>query len=101
MDELESGRRREASFSSVYQWIWKLGATLAMMLSGVLLGIAGAKTSSPDEMLSPRTIQNLRLLLSSVPTLMGVVAFICLWLYPLNEKRVAELKVRLAENKGG
>lgn len=95
MDELTSGRRREASFSSIYQWIWKLGATLAMMLSGLLLGLAGAKTAAADAMLAPNVIFRLRLLLSIVPSLMGMAAFLCLWLYPLTEKRVQEIKIQL------
>jgi len=99
MDELESGRRREASFSSIYQWIWKLGATLAMMLSGVLLGLAGAKTASTDALLAPGVVFRLRLLLSIVPSLMGMAAFICLRLYPLTEKRVQEIKTQLDQRK--
>jgi len=96
MDELESGRRREASFSSIYQWIWKLGATLAMALGGVLLGLVGAKTSSVDTELAPEVIMRLRLLLSIVPTLMGAAAFLCLYHYPLTEIKVAEIKQQLS-----
>lgn len=95
MDELSSGRRREASFSSIYQWIWKLGATVAMTLGGVLLGLVGAKTASADAVLAPEVIFRLRLLLSVVPALMGVAAFVCLCFYPLTESRVEEIKKRL------
>ena len=98
MDELESGRRREASFSSIYQWIWKLGGTLAMTLGGLLLGLAGAKTEGDAE-LSAEVVMNLRVLLSSVPTMMGVDALVCLWLYPLSEGRVAQIKEELQLKK--
>jgi GPH family glycoside/pentoside/hexuronide:cation symporter len=98
MDELESGRRREASYSSMYQWIWKLGATLAMMLGGFLLGLVGAKTSSPDAMLAPEVVFKLRLLLSGVPTLLGIAAAVCLWHYPLTEANVEKIKMRLKES---
>ena len=99
MDELESGRRREASFSSVYQWIWKLGATVAMLLGGVLLSLAGATVSAPEVVLAPDVVLKLRLMLSGVSPAFAVAAFICLWRYPLTEQRVAEIKAVLSSTR--
>jgi GPH family glycoside/pentoside/hexuronide:cation symporter len=82
LDEVRSGRRREASFSSVYQWIWKLGATLAMTLGGVLLSLAGAQTTTAGAEMPPETILRLRLLMSIVPALFGCMAAICILCYP-------------------
>jgi GPH family glycoside/pentoside/hexuronide:cation symporter len=81
VDEVRSGRRREASFSSVYQWVWKLGATLAMTLGGVLLSLAGAQTTTPGAELPPETVLRLRLLLSIVPALFGCLAAACILFY--------------------
>ena len=82
IDEERTGRRREASFSSVYQWIWKLGATLAMSAGGALLSLAGANAATGDAQLSPDAVLRLRLLLSIVPALFGCVAMFFIFRYP-------------------
>jgi GPH family glycoside/pentoside/hexuronide:cation symporter len=87
VDEARSGRRREASFGSVYQWVWKLGATLAMTLSGVLLSLAGAQTATTEAELSPETILRLRLLLSIVPALFGCIAAACIFAYSGGDRK--------------
>ena len=99
LDELESGRRREASFSAMYQWMWKLGATLAMLLGGILLGLVGATTDSPDAVLSVEVIFRLRLILSGVSSLMAAVALVCVWFYPLTEKQMVIVKEKLKQKK--
>jgi len=87
-DEVRSGRRREASFSSVYQWVWKLGATLAMTLGGLLLSLAGAQTTTAGAELPPETVLRLRLLLSIVPALFGCLAAACILRYTLPAAKV-------------
>lgn len=99
VDELETGRRREGGFGSVYQWIWKCGATLAAMLGGVLLSLVGAKTSSPDAVFPAEVIFRMRLVLALVPTVLGCISFLCIWFFPLTEKRIQEVKAELAFRK--
>lgn len=94
-DELKSGCRREASYSSVYQWIWKLGATLGMVLGGALIALVGADVQSRDAVLSAGTIFRLRLLMSLLPAFFSLGALICLKKFPLTGKRVQEIKVQL------
>ncbi|MDQ8193511.1 MFS transporter [Coraliomargarita sp. SDUM461004] len=95
LDELENGNRREASFSSVFQWIWKLGATIAMALSGILISLAGASVSSPDDLLSYNVVFRLRLILAIVPVIFAIIAMVLLWRYPLTHKRVNEIKEQI------
>lgn len=98
-DELECGCRREASFNSVYQWLWKLGATAGMMLGGMLISAAGADMKSPDAVLSDDTILRLRLLMAVMPALFACGALICVKIFPLTEEKVQEIKQRLAEKR--
>lgn len=81
LDEASSGRRREASFSSVFQWIWKLGATLAMTTGGLLLSLAGAQATGEAGTLSPDVVLRLRVLLSTVPVVFCSVAAVFVLLY--------------------
>jgi GPH family glycoside/pentoside/hexuronide:cation symporter len=99
LDELEWGRRREASFSSIYQWLFKFGGTLAMTLGGLLLAATGATTDSATAALPPNVVFRLRVLLSSVPTFMGVCAFVCMWLYPLTKDHMRTVKEKLNARK--
>lgn len=99
LDELKSGHRREASFSSVYQWIWKLGATLAMTLGGLLLSLAGANVTGDGVMLGPDVVFRLRLILSVVSPLFAVVAFGCIWFYPLTEMKLRDIKQELSKRQ--
>lgn len=95
MDELTSGQRREASFSSIYQWIWKVGATLAMLMSGLLIQAVGARTETPEALLSPDVVFRLRLLLALFPAFMGLLSATCIWRYPLTRDKVLEIKEAL------
>jgi GPH family glycoside/pentoside/hexuronide:cation symporter len=99
LDELKSGCRREASFISVYQWIWKLGATLGMALGGALIALAGADVRSPDAVLSGITVFRLRLLMALLPALLSCCALICLKIFPLTGKRVMEIKSMLEKEE--
>ena len=95
LDELQTGRRREASYSSVYQWIWKVGATVAMAVGGSLLALAGADVDEKTEVLPPGVVSNLRLMLGVVPALFGLIAFACVWRFPLTEATVDGIKREL------
>ena len=99
VDELKTGNRREASFSSVYQWIWKFGATFSMIAGGSLISLVGADVAEADQMLSADVVFRLRLLLAIVPTMFGVIAFICIWSFPLTRDRIEVTKAELAAKR--
>lgn len=98
-DELDCGCRREASFNSVYQWLWKLGATCGMVLGGILITGAGADMKSPDAVLPEDTILRLRLLMAFLPALFSCGALICIKQFPLTETKIQEIKQKLAEKR--
>jgi GPH family glycoside/pentoside/hexuronide:cation symporter len=97
-DELETGCRREASFSSVYQWIWKCGATLAMVSGGFLIAMVGADVDGATDMLPEEVVHRLRLLLSVVPALFGCVALFMIYKFPLSREKVSTIR-REIENR--
>ncbi|MDP2653414.1 MAG: MFS transporter [Candidatus Omnitrophota bacterium] len=45
LDELQTGERREGTFSAVYWWMVKLGVALASLIAGVLFNVIGFKES--------------------------------------------------------
>lgn len=92
LDEARNGYRREASFSSVYQWIVKLGATSAMVVGGFLLSFAGAGKVQAETVLTPQTILSLRLMLAIVPACFALVAMFCIWKYPLSEAKIRQMQ---------
>jgi len=100
VDELHTGRRREASYSSVYQWIWKLGATLAMISGGTLMSLVGADVKSADDMLPEGAVFRLRLLLCIVPAFFGLIAFACIYFFPLTREKVDDTKRQLQALRG-
>jgi glycoside/pentoside/hexuronide:cation symporter, GPH family len=99
-NEHENGERaqddicREAVFNAAFQWVWKLGATLAMTVSGTLLTFIGADIGNPDDMLGPEVVHRLRLAFSIVPALFSGVAMVLIWRYPLTAERIAEIKAQ-------
>lgn len=101
LDELQNGRRREASFGAVFQWSWKMAATIAMMLGGFLLSMAGAgpEATANSAVLPEEVMWRIRVLLSVVPTVMALLGLWCIARYPLTEKRVYEIQLELSEIK--
>jgi len=97
VDELESGKRREATFSAIYQWLWKLGSSLAIVVGGWLLAIIGAKGEAGMEAFSDDVVLRLRFVFYTVPPLFITVGFIAMCYFPLTRERVAEVKATLDE----
>ena len=99
MDALQTGARREAIFNAIFQWVWKLGATLALSLSGVVLSLLGADGVESGDLLSADVVQRMRLCMALVPMLMCMGAALCILKYPLTEKKVESIKQAMSEQE--
>ncbi|RQV99209.1 MFS transporter [bacterium] len=71
---------------------WAFGAFVALQLMSQL-GFAANQVQTPE------SLHGLLLLFSLIPAAFGVVSVILLFLYPLNDGRVAEMGAELAERR--
>ena len=98
-DELKNGMpRKEALFGAVYWWMVKLGMSLALFFSGVILSAVGFDGNVQVQ--SVHTITMLRLADISIPSLAGILAIWVMWKYDIDEKRANEIRKTLDERRG-
>jgi GPH family glycoside/pentoside/hexuronide:cation symporter len=97
-DELETGQRREGSFSACQSWISKVGIALGVGASGWILQFTGFDSKLPVQ--SEHAIFMIRILLSSIPVCGLVVALVAILRYPLTEARMHEIRFQLEARRG-
>lgn len=97
-DELETGKRREGSFSACQSWISKVGIALGVGASGWILQFTGFDAKLAVQ--SPDSIFMIRILLSSLPVVGLVIALIAILRFPLTEARMAEIRSALEARRG-
>ncbi len=95
-DELESGNRREGMYSAVYGYLMKIGVSLALLITGFLLNATGFDVDLGGEQL-PRTILNLRLCFTLIPSAGLLFALIFVTRIKISPARAAEVKRQLDE----
>jgi glycoside/pentoside/hexuronide:cation symporter, GPH family len=98
-DELENGRRREATFGAIYWWMLKLGMAVALALSGYLLNFTGFLVELGGNQ-SPRTLVLLRLYEIGVPILTYALAIVAVATYDLTQEKAQEIRLELEKRRG-
>jgi len=90
LDELENGLpRKEGTFGAIYWLMVKLGQSIALVLSGIILSIVGF---DPDaDIQTIETMNDLRIADIAVPVGTAALAFFVMLRYDLNEKRVRDI----------
>jgi GPH family glycoside/pentoside/hexuronide:cation symporter len=88
-DAIETGKRKEGAFYGMWTFTSKVGTSLAVALTGVMLGLA--KYVAPDASnLSPSqtdsTLLAIRLIVGPVPAIIFIGAIILVQFYRLDEK---------------
>jgi len=97
LDELESGHRREGSFSAVYYWWLKMAVSLGYLVSGLLLKSTGFDESTTVQ--SPSTLFWMRFWEIGLPGVLSLAGVLLLARYPLTEARAYEIKALLKQRK--
>jgi GPH family glycoside/pentoside/hexuronide:cation symporter len=97
-DELQTGQRREGSFSACQSWISKLGIALGVGASGWILQFTGfdAKQAVQD----PQALWMIRLLLSGIPVIGLALALVAVLRFELTEARMLEIRRELEATRG-
>jgi GPH family glycoside/pentoside/hexuronide:cation symporter len=99
-DELKTTERREGAFSAVFSWNLKVAWSVAGGMSGVLVVWAGYQAGLHKESVPENILYNMRLMLTFVPAVIIALTIPLIVKYPLNTRRVAEVKAQLEERRG-
>jgi GPH family glycoside/pentoside/hexuronide:cation symporter len=97
-DELETGKRREGSFSSCQSWISKVGMALGGGASGFILSYTSFNADLPAQ--SDETIFMIRFMLSAIPVLGLLIAFYAVLRFPLNRDKMHAIRAQLEARRG-
>lgn len=97
-DELDTGQRREGSFSACQSWISKLGIALGVGASGWILQFTGFDAKQAIQ--SEHAIFMIRILLSGIPVIGLTLALISILRFPLTEARMREIRTALEARRG-
>jgi GPH family glycoside/pentoside/hexuronide:cation symporter len=97
-DELETGQRREGSFSACQSWISKAGMAVGNGASGWILQFTGFDSQLPIQ--NENVILVIRLLLTGIPVIGLVIALLVVLRMRLDEKRMGEIRVQLESRRG-
>jgi GPH family glycoside/pentoside/hexuronide:cation symporter len=99
LDELETGERREGIFYGFFVFLQKLGLSLGVWVSGLVLEAAGYIRDVPGQptpVQPPAVLQSLRLLIGPIPAVILLLSFIVVAFYPITREKHAEIRARLA-----
>ena len=97
-DELETGQRREGSFSACQSWISKVGIALGIGASGWILQFTGFDAKVPVQ--TEHSIFMIRILLSGIPVIGLLVSFVAILRFPLTASRMQEIRAALEARRG-
>jgi GPH family glycoside/pentoside/hexuronide:cation symporter len=98
-DAIKTGKRKEGAFYGMWTFTSKVGTSLAIALTGVILSLAKYIAPSTTD-LSPfqpeSTLFAIRMLIGPIPALTFIAAIVLVQFYALDEKTYAKI---LAEGK--
>jgi glycoside/pentoside/hexuronide:cation symporter, GPH family len=97
-DELKTGCRREGSLNSFYSWFIKLALTCSMGASGLVLNLTGFDVHADKQ--PHQVLMNMKLSYVVVPIVMWLIALLLLRYYPLDRRRMDEVRVLLERRRG-
>jgi GPH family glycoside/pentoside/hexuronide:cation symporter len=96
-DELITGLRREGMYGAIYSFIFKAGVAAVLAVSGLLVNWAGFDQKLPLQ--SADTVFWMRVLFAIIPAFFIMVSFAIIWHYPLDAKRMHEVRLELNSRK--
>ena len=105
LDEVETGQRREGIFYGFFVFLQKLGISLGIATSNLILDGAGyvkpAYAGAPLAPVQPDTVLlALRIFVGLVPAAILLLSYIVMARYPISRQRHAEIQATLAARRG-
>jgi GPH family glycoside/pentoside/hexuronide:cation symporter len=106
LDELETGQRREGIYYGFFVFLQKLGISLGLAASNLVLDVTGyVKPDYPGAALAPippeAVLTSLRVFVSFIPAIILLLSFIMVARYPITRQRHAEIRAALAARRQG
>jgi GPH family glycoside/pentoside/hexuronide:cation symporter len=90
-DEWKNGLRREGAFGAVYGWFTKIGSSLSLMVSGLVLVLTGFKADLGVHQ-AHGTIIGMRVLVALVPAVTFIAANLLLRRYEISAELIGKIK---------
>ena len=90
-DELNTGLRREGTYTAVYGWLVKMGFSLVFILCGYMAEFSGYIPDLKSNQ-APEVIFNMRILLTVVPTLILTLAAVMTMRYSITEEKANQTR---------
>lgn len=97
LDELNTGKRREALFGAIYWWMVKFGFAIAGLLSGLFMAWVGFDAGAETQPEGAMT--GMRLFYTFFPIAGTVLAIYIMSDYDLTEERANAVRAELAKRK--
>jgi GPH family glycoside/pentoside/hexuronide:cation symporter len=95
-DELETGDRKEGAYFAAWNFVYKLGVGVTLMLTGFILELSGFV---PNAVQSEQALFALKALYALFPMACYLLATVLLSRFSLNEAEHAKIRKALAERK--
>ena len=92
-DAVRTGNRKEGAFYGMWTFTSKVGTSLAIALTGLILGSAGYVANVAEQ--SPSALGAIRLIIGPIPTAIFLAAIFLIERYPIDEKTYVKF---MAEN---
>lgn len=83
-DAVRTGNRKEGAFYGMWTFTSKVGTSLAIALTGAILGAAGYAANLAEQ--SATTLRAIRLIIGPIPALVFILAILLIERYPIDEK---------------
>jgi GPH family glycoside/pentoside/hexuronide:cation symporter len=99
-DELETGERREGSFSSVSSWFYKLAITLTAGASGLILAWTGFDVVKYGSSQPPEVLRRMLNWYVFLPMVCWTGALLLLSRYPLSQSVMKDIRSKLEDRRG-
>jgi GPH family glycoside/pentoside/hexuronide:cation symporter len=82
-DAVKTGERKEGAYYGIWTFVAKVGQSLSVFLSGIILSFGGYIA---DAIQSTDAIMAIRLIIGPIPALIFIGAIVLIQFYPLDEK---------------
>jgi GPH family glycoside/pentoside/hexuronide:cation symporter len=90
-DAVRTGERKEGAYYGIWTFIAKMGQSLAVFLSGIILSLGGYIA---DALQSSTSILAIRIIIGPLPALILIGAMVLIQFYPLDEKTYQAIVAR-------
>lgn len=97
LDELNTGKRREAIFGAIYWWMVKFGYAIAGLLSGLIMALVSFTPDAPSQ--PEGAVTGLRLFYTFFPIAGTLIAMWVMRNYDISEERANKIRAELEARK--